>query len=632
MTSKRKPPLQPPPAIMTESPVPGVNLELASLLVQAVKARRKLLSKFYTTQLATNSVPESSNAEVAEVSSALQTFQDKADDATTSFLNELRRLAVHHSSQSNKTRNNASICVTHCLAFLLEIICENNNSFHLRRSALALIREILERSSHGRMYFSSERHLLEFVSMVENCEEMEGETNRSSGGHTSKSTFQQEAIDLIHHLSANYGQFYAKFVVASRMLGHVSVSLSMNEHDESSGRTNIDSPLTGRQRGCDSRRRQERRRNMQILRRIRDVALQHGGKLCFIAEKMVEKGDELLRTIVPRFGGLIDDTPGDEMLQKEEDKTLRENTLDSTSARNECETSSKHVTANDNTTTIEMNDSFDAEAGIGADDYDEDDGSIAWEEGDDDLLDENGNVYDGSIVTANEPMTDTRHLEAVERTLTVMERSGALLDGEIDVRLGISDDINLAIDGTNCASKVSASDSKTICNDNYNTQTTARGELHELINKLSAKYLSRMKRWIHALSHADGMVERIVSDPAAAPGTIGPASLVLLPQEQRSLRGPMLQQIIKLKGRIEHLIELTARVGIFPIVRDNDSGQIISKVENSSAESKSKHLLPLQRNMWLKGNFVVGNLETSTMKKKRKQPKYLKLKVVYNKK
>jgi len=347
---------------------------------------------------------------------------------------------------------------------------------------------------------------------------------------------------------------------------------------------------------------------------------------------MVEKGDELLRTIVPRFGGLIDDTPGDEMLQKEEDKTLRENTLDSTSARNECETSSKHVTANDNTTTIEMNDSFDVEAGIGADDYDEDDGSIAWEEGDDDLLDENGNVYDGSIVTANEPMTDTRHLEAVERTLTVMERSGALLDGEIDVRLGISDDINLAIDGTNCASKVSAFDSKTICNDNYNTQTTARGELHELINKLSAKYLSRMKRWIHALSHADGMVERIVSDPAAAPGTIGPASLVLLPQEQRSLRGPMLQQIIKLKGRIEHLIELTARVGIFPIVRDNDSGQIISKVENSSAESKSKHLLPLQRNMWLKCNFVVGNLETSTMKKKRKQPKYLKLKVVYNKK
>mmetsp|Transcript_457 Transcript_457/g.785 ORF Transcript_457/g.785 Transcript_457/m.785 type:complete len:84 (+) Transcript_457:73-324(+) len=81
MTSKRKRPLQPPPAIMTESPVPGVNLELASLLVQAVKARRKLLSKFYTTQLATNSVPESSNAEVAEVSSALQTFQDKADDA-----------------------------------------------------------------------------------------------------------------------------------------------------------------------------------------------------------------------------------------------------------------------------------------------------------------------------------------------------------------------------------------------------------------------------------------------------------------------------------------------------------------------------------------------------------------------
>ncbi len=325
-------------------------------------------------------------------------------------------------------------------------------------------------------------------------------------------------------------------------------------------------------------------------------------------------------------------TLDEEQTEERKVKSPEMNTLEGTLSR---KISSTYVTTNNKTTIIGMNNAFDVEAGIEIDKYDEDDGSIEWEDGDIDLTDENDYLNDGSILSTNEPLPETSHQEAVERTLTVMERSGVLLDGELDIPLGRSDSMNSAIDSTNITNNGSVNDSNTTSNDNSDSKSTARGELHVLINQLSAKYLPRVKRWIHALSHADGMVERTVSDPASAPGTIGPASLILLPRKQRSLRGPILQQIIKLKGRIDHLIELTARLGIYPNGHGNNAGagQINNNNQNSTDQSKSRHLLPVQRNVWLKGNFVIGIVETiAKQKEKKKQPKGLKLKVLYNNK
>ena len=54
---------------------------------------------------------------------------------------------------------------------MLEIVSNDSNSFHLRRAALALIREILQRSSDARAYVASGDTLLDFVSIVERIQD-----------------------------------------------------------------------------------------------------------------------------------------------------------------------------------------------------------------------------------------------------------------------------------------------------------------------------------------------------------------------------------------------------------------------------------------------------------------------------
>jgi hypothetical protein len=143
------------PRVPMESPVPGVRITLASLLVEAIKTRRKYFSKSSSLHNANESL--------------IKNIENRAIDATTAFINELRNQATETSSSlPSKLLTNSPI---NCLKFLLEIMSTDSNSFHLRRSSVALIREILQRSSDARAYVANGDTLLQFVSIVEGVDD-----------------------------------------------------------------------------------------------------------------------------------------------------------------------------------------------------------------------------------------------------------------------------------------------------------------------------------------------------------------------------------------------------------------------------------------------------------------------------
>lgn len=210
-----------PPLVPVESPVPGVNLTLATLLVEAIKRRRKQLSSL---------------TKHSQDDTSLQNIGNKATDATTAFLNELRnqKESSRRRKDNNKSSANAPI---NSIKFLLDILSNDTNSLHLRRSSLALIREILLRSSDARAYVADGDTLLQFVSIVESVEDVGDDCVSGGRGGINETRlspaalFQQESIEFMQQLVGLSQEFsletnlratllfYHKVKVASRFRG-----------------------------------------------------------------------------------------------------------------------------------------------------------------------------------------------------------------------------------------------------------------------------------------------------------------------------------------------------------------------------------------------------------------------------
>lgn len=507
--------------VPTEPSVPGVKLELGILLIQAIKARRKLLSK--TSSLSSSTADDGNNN--IQSRELLQTLQDNVSDKTTAFLNELKRSVQNKSSWSSsassvsyKRTNSTTTYTTHapvrCFEFLLDILSNNNDgtntsSFHLRRSALAISHEILTRSRDARSFFARGQCLLDFVRMIEGVEyeqvmavvgedEIDRDDNdggRSRGQLSPRALFQLEAIELIHELSIKYGNLYTEFMVSSRLLGDISTNFTMQHHHfnnlhEDCGNAAPENAESGT---ASSQQQQRANNNARSLRTERNVALEYGSRACQILERMVERADVYFRILVPRFGGF--------------------------------------------NTSIESNHKRDTDNDTGDDDDDVDDGSIDWEEGDFELLiDDAEHNIDGIV---------NDHQTAVSQTLAVMERSGALLEGALAIQVHgdkAEADVNLPATGQ----------------DHVPDDVSARKKLHNLIVKLSHR-LFCINQWIFALSHADGMDERTVIDPITARPLI---SLVLLSEEKRAVRSMLLQRMMKVRGEIECVLCSASKLGI----------------------------------------------------------------------
>ncbi|KAL3787418.1 hypothetical protein HJC23_001815 [Cyclotella cryptica] len=117
---------------------------------------------------------------------------------------------------------------THCMQFLLETLSNDENSFHLRRAAFSLLKEILERSSDARAHLSNGSLLMDYIAMIQRVNVVKQEEAPSSninGGvvDMSRNMFQQEELEIIHFLVERFGKFYPKFLVALRITGEISI-------------------------------------------------------------------------------------------------------------------------------------------------------------------------------------------------------------------------------------------------------------------------------------------------------------------------------------------------------------------------------------------------------------------------
>ena len=559
------------PLVPTESPVPGVNITLASLLVEVIKTKRKFISKS----------SQSSQPNDDEKESLLQNIENKATDATTAFLNELRNQAESSASSSRRNKNSAN-APTNCLKFLLEIVSNDSNSFHLRRAALALIREILQRSSDARAYVASGETLLDFVSIVERIQDTGEECDATILSSSSRvnetilspaALFHQEAIELIHQLALQYGQLYPKFTVASRLLGDMSIHLQLQSQ-------NIGA-ITG-----EGGRNNNQRHNIQVIRKKRDEALERGPKACQSLERMVERADDCFKVLLPRWGGFnVDDEINDD--KKSSAKSTSDN-------------------PNSDDVSVDL----------------EDDDSIEWEDGDADLLSDD--EEEGKVLASDHDIDTSSHVGAVAQTLAVMERSGTLLDGKLSVEVGkvapnSSTPTELESEGSNQDAR----------------KADARLELEAIVKKLSSKRIQRLRQWIHALTYADGMMERAVVDPAASAasgnvGKAGPVSVVLLSKDKRTLRGPLLQQMMKLKGEVEGVLKSAEVLGVRSESNEaREREDAVQAAATSTEATLSNNAGAAKRKRpWLTGVFTQGHQTT----KKQKQTNNAKVRVIYRRK
>jgi hypothetical protein len=385
----------------------------------------------------------------------------------------------------------------------------------------------------------------------------DGGRSRGSNILSPSALFQLEAVELVHELSAKYGNIYTEFMVASRLLGDISTNFTMqhhhfNSHHENSGDKaaldNVDSgTITSHQNRANN--------NARTLRNERNTALECGQRACQILDRMIERADMYFRILVPRLGGF--------------------------------------------NTSIESN--YKSDAGNDTDDDDDDDiddGSINWEEGDIDLLiDDTEHNIEG---------INNDHQAAVSHTLAVMERSGAILEGALVIRVheNMSEaEVDLPAIGQD---------------DHVPDYISARKKLHNLVVKLSHR-LSRMNQWIFALSHADGMEERTVIDPITSRPLI---SLVLLSEEKRAIRSMLLQRMMKVREEIEGMLRSSSKLGIF---QEESRGEVKIRAIESEGISASVNRI---------ANDTLAGIKRPSLPpvSKRKKARIPRISVIYRKK
>lgn len=394
----------------------------------------------------------------------------------------------------------------------------------------------------------------------------------------SRALFRHEAAELVHFLADEFGKFYPKFFVASRSMNEISI-----------GEIPSSSSMTANDVGNP---------NVKALRIERDEALKRGCKACQVLEGMMDRADEYFRLLVPRFGGFM---------HRQESQRL-ENVY-----QTEC-----GIVDRDTTNEIYRGN------GVGA--IEEDDGgdSIDWEEGDTNFYDPHNNEEDDNLhcedhkddnhsthgtpsnpsswksATTTPPLTRDHadHHTAVTQTLAVMEKSGALHEGGLAVQLGSSAHNLLATDA--------------------NVQVVHE-KLKGLVQSLSSRKLPRLHRWIHALSHADGMEERSVVDSASGLGG-GPVSLVLLSEEKRALRGPLLKRMMKVRSEIEMVLQAARTLGAFA----EEAAQRGVDDREGAAATMDDDGTEVKKRTWL-SSFLATDRKPVPMKK----PRHSKFKVIY---
>jgi len=175
-----------------------------------------------------------------------------------------------------------------------------------------------------------------------------------------------------------------------------------------------------------------------------------------------------------------------------------------------------------------------------ADDDDEDDdldGDIDWEEGD-------------------EQEAQEAHATAVEQTLAVMEATGRLKGGDLEVSLQGDNDNP----GPTASAAAPSTDDK-----NSEKLVLARTKLERISKSLSTRHMKRLTSWLHALSNADHLIQQ--------PGS---SSLVAMSKNQ-------VRDIAELRNRL-----LQLKTAVSSILASANKLSIVAPTEDGSAAPEAR--------------------------------------------
>ena len=517
--------------------IEGVPPSLTPVLLHAIKSRRKYLSKLGSSSSADTGTaaapppppppadPTDVLARVAarseqehhrrqaiqETDSPLERLRLASEDATTAFLNGVKREA-NSGGVGGRSDNGWSLdqgqgraparggatadsVPVACLSFLLGLFSTDDGSVKLptRRAALALASELLQRSAECREAFASAERLRQFLELVSSLGSSSRDTNHNGSSNNTNAdnegegatemSVQQEAVQLLVGLSYRFGTYYPRLSVAARFLEERE-GIVLSSTTRGSGLGDIASNDA-----------------MADLRRGRDMAMAKIDKAHERVKRILDRADECFEILVPRFGG---SGGGSSATGKE---------------------------APQKTSTNLVNTWLDEKFDDGDDDDLEHDDDIHWEEGDD-------NDDDGS--TAPED-----HEKAVERTLAQMERSRGIEDGGIEISLG---------GGDGAGSSRGASDVTTVA---------AREMLGRCVKLLEEKHLPRLVFWSDCLHKADNMTIQT----GETSGTVQ-SSLVAMPPSVRKKRSETLNMVLSLKSDCSKTISSAAKLGIGGVPND----------------------------------------------------------------
>jgi hypothetical protein len=205
---------------------------------------------------------------------------------------------------------------------------------------------------------------------------------------------------------------------------------------------------------------------MPDMRRLRDIAMKYGDREIDKVEKLIQRAHGCLDVCVPRMG----DEAGS-------------------------------ITA-----------WAVAVAGSSIAEEDENDDDIKWEDGDEEISEDNTGG----------------HAAAVERTLEAMACAGGFQDGTMEINL---------------ARNESYEDSNDVVDEN------ARIVLQKTVQSIESRHLKRISSWVDALIKADGLV-------------LKDKSLVVISVDESRKRGELLRRLLDKKRMLASILASATRLGI----------------------------------------------------------------------
>ena len=426
----------------------------------------------------------------------------------------------NHSSPSTSTTgfHERSVSVpTACLLFLWGF--QDHGKVSVRRASLYLCGQVLYRFEECRERWVSDRKLLldwiEHVSSSSSSSSLSRQSSPSSSDGSDVVVWQKEALYWVDLLCVSF-PWIIPLKVGLRMMQQRCPAGIQIDSDTRPGVYDggvDDVDMAGRGGNVGLDG-----RSMISWRQLRDVGIRYGDRECRVVERLVDRADRAMLVLMPRIGDDVDDDDIDEG---------------------------------------RSNGKSDAASHTGNDDDDDDDDDIDWEEGDED------DAADA-------------HVDAVERTLSVMASTGALCGGQMSVRLegkeeegegchlgdhmqdgqrfgeGHGGQTPSFIDGS--------SQGASLANDERATK--ARRRLEKAVSSLVMKHLPRLSAWVSGLMNADSLRSNHHQQQEKHTQSSLSTSLVSMSIEESRAHSRMLERLVDLKALVAKTITAAAKLGI----------------------------------------------------------------------